>query len=160
MPRYIPVSTNAAVIFGAPDSLFHPGFWQANFLKEYNEIDPQTPNTPTITSPGGGELIGSRYFSITWIEANPVSPNEDMGTCVCYSIDYSIDDGLNWTQAYDNLGDDIICRAQGTTSVIWDLGAVPDTTRARIRICVDDSYGCYDACVTSNPFTITGGSCF
>lgn len=159
--RYVPVSTNAAIIFAAPDSIFHPGFWQSNFLIELNDIDVVDPNTPTISSPGGGENIGSRYFTISWLEANPTSPNSDDGVCVCYTIDYSTDDGMSWTQAVDNMSNDLVCLPQGTTSAIWDLGSVFDTTKARIRICVTDSYGCgNEVCITSNRFTISGGSCF
>lgn len=160
MPRYVPVSANAAPIFAAPDNIFHVGFWQSRFLKELNDVDFEYPNAVTITSPAGGESIGTRFFTITWTEASPQSPLTDEGDCVSYRIDYSIDCGDNWTQAIDNNGDDILCLPQGTTSVVWDLGAIPDTTEGMIRVCSVSSYGCGETCAESEKFEITGGSCF
>lgn len=165
MPRFVPVSSNAAVISNAPDWIFHPGFWQNSFLKEYNEIDNQPPTPVTIISPSGGENIGSRYFTIVWSE----NPDPD-GDCVSYDISYSTDDGASWLSAIDNFANPISDVHQGTTSIIWDLGAIPDSTMARIKICSTDSYGnivttsgsCLfvASCNTSNRFTISGGSCF
>lgn len=168
MPRYVPVSTNAAIIFAAPDSMFHPGFWQSSFFIEYNETDNRSPNSPTITSPAGGENIGSRYFSITWNEASPIDPDGAGGTCSagdciqCYAVYYSVNGGSTWFQAYDNYGDPITCEPQGTTSIVFDLGSIPDTTQGKIRLCATDTYGCTNSttCADSNIFTISGGTCF
>src|SRR5581483_5401629 len=119
MPRYVPVSTNAAVLFAAPDTIFHPGFWQANFVKEIHEIDNSPPYAPTVTSPDGGENIGTRYFTITWMEANPTDPDAPSGDFVHYTIEYSTNGGSSWNPAFDNLGNPITNVAQGTTSIVW-----------------------------------------
>lgn len=161
MARYVPSSANAARLFGGPDSLFHPGFWQSFLVKELHEFDNLAPYQPQITSPNGGENISGRYFVITWNEANPRDPNSTDGDVVHYYIEYTLDDGGSWFQAYDNVGDPIVNIFQGTTSIVWDLGAIPDTTLAKIRICPIDSFGEPGPCDESNNvFTISGGTCF
>lgn len=161
MGRYVPSSCNAARIFGAPDTIFHPGFWQAHFIKELHEVDNIAPYAPTITSPNGGENIGTRYFTITWNEAVPTDPNSPDGDYVHYIIEYSTDAGGSWSQAYDNSGFPLNNVQEGTTSAVWDLGSIPDSMHALIKICAYDSYGAGPSCDISNSqFTISGGTCF
>lgn len=158
MPSYIPVHTTSLITPNPAMGITTPGYWQTSFLKELHEIDNACPNYPEVTSPDGGENISSRYFTITWTEAVPTDP--DAGDFVTYSIEYSIDNGSNWSQAFDDNGDPIISISEGTTSIIWDLGAILDTTQALIRICATDSYGCSVCEESDNVFTISGGSCF
>lgn len=159
MTRYIPVSTNAAL--GQPDHLIHPGFWQQYFLKELHEIDNVAPNTPNITSPNGFENIGSRYFTISWTEASPTDNNAPDGDFVIYLIEYSIDNGSTWFTVLNNMAVLLTNVPQGTTSVVWDLGAIPDTTQGLIKITATDSYGLPGVPDISDfNFTISGGSCF
>lgn len=160
MTRYVPVSANAAPIFGGPDNIFHVGYWQSYFYKELHEIDNIAPYQPDVTSPDGGENIGSRYFTITWMEASPTDPNVPDGDYVVYRLEYSTDGGSTWTQAVNNLGQPLTGISEGTTSAVWDLGAIPDTTRGRIRICAFDTYGESACNISASNFTISGGSCF
>jgi len=155
---YVPIHTSMSCCKCPMPSV---GFWQCSFKKEIHDYDPACPNLPEITSPDGGEQICSRYFTITWTEADPTDPDKDCGDCVWYNIDYSTDNGQSWIRAVDYDGEDMTMIPEGTTSIVWDLGDISDTDEALIRICPVDSYGCECDCDESDAiFTICGGVCF
>lgn len=107
---------------------------------------PVTPNTApgisTVTAPNGGENWGTGTSkNITWIAANDAE-----GDPLTYQIDYSIDNGANWTSV-----------TASTTGTVYNW-SVPNTpsTQCLLRIRAFDGslYGNYDQ--SNAVWTITG----
>jgi len=120
------------------------------------------PNVPTLTSPIGGEYATGRYFAITWTEASPTDP--DPGDQVWYEIQYTTDITAEapvweWVLIKDNGLAQRTVISEGTTSIIWDLGEVPDTSHAVVRIRAVDACENVSDWDTGDEFNITGGVC-
>ncbi len=77
-----------------------------------------------LTSPNGGEVLTGASTNITW--------NETLGGGVNAaerSIEYSLDGGDSWT---------LLTNAAGPSPYVWDLTALPNSNRGRVRVRVLD----------------------
>jgi len=117
--------------------------------KPYLSVIYSTPPTvPVLTDPNGGESIQTDIdptFLITW---NPSTSTEVAQNLIQYHIQYSPDNGSNWT-------DIVALTTAGATSYEHDFSGVTEGSQCLIRIRAYDGvrYGAYDQ--SDGVFTVT-----
>jgi hypothetical protein len=77
-----------------------------------------------VTAPNGGEVLTANSVNITWNETLGLGVNADSRT-----IEYSVDGGDSWTT---------LTTSAGPSPYAWDLTAVPNTNKGRVRVRVVD----------------------
>jgi hypothetical protein len=99
---------------------YHPWVYPNGF------IDTVLP-TVMVINPNGGEIV-TGVISIRWSAFDDLTPNLN-GTI---RIDYSADDGINWTEIAPQL--------DNTGFYQWNTSSVPDGTHYLIRVSATDEF--------------------
>ncbi len=85
----------------------------------------QGPSRPTITAPVTGETITvGRTYAVTWTAST--DPNIAQAS-LQYNLDYSLNDGLSWTQI-------VALTSAGAVTTSWNTTGIAASTQVKLRL--------------------------